>query len=92
MLEQQCEKVGRDPGEIKRTILIPVMVTDDESAASNFIASRRLGPGTVAGPIDYVIQRIGEFIDVGVDEIMFNGYRSIEQYRRFNEEVLVAFD
>ncbi len=94
VLERHCEKVGRDPAEIKHTILMPIMVTDDETAAAKFIASRRLGVGTVAGPRDYVIQRIGEFMDAGVDEIMFGGLitAEVEQYQRFNEEVLAAFD
>lgn len=94
VLERHCEKVGRDPAEIKHTILIPVMVTDDEAAAAKFIAGRRLGVGTVAGPRDYVIQRIGEFMDAGVDEIMFGGLitAEVEQFKRFNEEVLAAFD
>jgi alkanesulfonate monooxygenase SsuD/methylene tetrahydromethanopterin reductase-like flavin-dependent oxidoreductase (luciferase family) len=94
VLERHCEKVGRDPEEIKHTILIPVMVTDDEAAAAKFIAGRRLGVGTVAGPRDYIIQRIGEFMDAGVDEIMFGGLitAEVEQFKRFNEEVLAAFD
>lgn len=93
ILEQHCEKVGRDPAEIKHTILMPVMFTDDDSAAATFIAQRRLGLGTVAGPRDYVIQRISEFIDAGVDEIMFGGLPTgdVEQYQRFNDEILTAF-
>jgi alkanesulfonate monooxygenase SsuD/methylene tetrahydromethanopterin reductase-like flavin-dependent oxidoreductase (luciferase family) len=92
VLERHCETVGRNPADIKRTILMPVMVTDDESAAANFIARRRLGPGTVAGTRDYVIQRIGEFMDAGVDEIMFGGLLTgdIEQYQRFNDDILAA--
>lgn len=94
VLERHCEQVGRDPAEIKRTILMPVMVTDDETAAANFIASRSLGAGTAAGPKAYVIERIGEFIEAGVDEIMFAGLvtSQIEQYHRFNEEILSAFN
>jgi alkanesulfonate monooxygenase SsuD/methylene tetrahydromethanopterin reductase-like flavin-dependent oxidoreductase (luciferase family) len=93
VLEQHCEKVGRDPAEIKRTILMPVMVTDDNAAAADFIARRRLGFGTVAGPRDYVIQRISEFVDAGVDEIMFGGLPTgdVQQYQRFNEEILSVF-
>ena len=65
-----------------------------KAAAAEFIARRSLGEGTVAGPRDYVIQRIGEFKDAGVDEIMFAGLATaqIEQYHHFNEEILAAFD
>jgi alkanesulfonate monooxygenase SsuD/methylene tetrahydromethanopterin reductase-like flavin-dependent oxidoreductase (luciferase family) len=94
VLERHCEKVGRDPGEIKHTILMPVMVTDDEKAAADFIAARRLGVGTVAGPRDWVVQRVGEFVDAGVDEIIFGGLKTdkVEQYQQFNEEILKEFD
>ncbi|MCW4041123.1 MAG: LLM class flavin-dependent oxidoreductase [Candidatus Bathyarchaeota archaeon] len=93
IVEQHCENVGRDPAEIKHTILMPVMVTDDDAAAADFIARRRLGLGTVAGPRNYVIHRISEFIDAGVDEIMFGGLPTgdVEQYQRFNDEILTAF-
>ena len=93
VLERHCENVGRDPAEIRHTILMPVMVTDDEIAAARFIASRKLGEETVAGPKNYVIDRIGEFVEAGVDEIMFGGLPTpeVEQFRRFEEEVLSAF-
>ena len=92
VLERHCEKAGRDPAEIKRTLLMPVRVTDDESIAARYVQA--LGPGTVAGTRTYVLQRIGEFIDAGVDEIMFGGIPTpkAEEYQRFDEEVLSAFD
>ena len=94
VLARHCERVGRDPAEIRHTILMPVMLTDDKEKAANFIAARRLGEGTVAGSKQYCIDRIGEFKAAGVDEIMFGGMVTgkIEQYHRFEEEVLSAFD
>lgn len=94
VVARHCEQIGRDPAEIKHTILMPVMVTDDAAAAAAFIASRSLGEGTAAGPKDYVIERIGEFVEAGVDEIMFAGLLTsqAEQYQRFEEEILAAFD
>ena len=93
VLERHCERVGRDPSEIRHTILMPVMLTDDKDKAGNFIAARGLGEGTVAGPRQYCIDRIGEFKQAGVDEIMFGGMitEKIEQYQRFDDEVLSAF-
>ena len=46
-----------------------MFVTDDDARAEKFVAN--LGPGSVAGPAEYVIQRIGELLDESVDEIMF---------------------
>ena len=50
VLNRHCEDAGRDPGEIKHTVLMPTMVTDDKAAVANFMANRKLGEGTAAGP------------------------------------------
>ena len=52
------------------------------------------GTGTVAGSAQYVIDRIGEFKEAGVEEIMF-GYLPTGNTRvleRFETEILSAFD
>ena len=94
VLDRHCESVGRDPKEIRRTVLIPTMVTDDKAASDGFIAGRGLGEGTAAGPKSYVIDRIGEIIDAGVDGIMIGGIPTddVEVYERFAAEVISAFD
>ncbi len=93
VLERHCEAVGRDPSEIKRTTLMPVMVTDDKAAAESFIASHSLGEGSAVGPKAYVIERIGEFIDAGIEEIMFGGLNTsdVEQFQQFEAEILSVF-
>ena len=92
VLERHCEKVGRDPAEIKRTIHTPLNVTDDKAEAERFV--KRFGPGHLAGPRDYIIDRIGEFADAGVDEIMCAGFRTgdAEALQRVEEEIVAAFD
>ena len=93
VLDRHCEAADRDPAEIKRTVLMPTMLTDDKAAAAAFIANRRLGEGTAAGPKNYVIDRIGEIIDAGAAGIMIGGIPTddTEQYERFAEEVISAF-
>lgn len=91
VLERHCEEVGRDPAEIKRTIHAPLNVTDDNAEADRFV--KRFGPGHLAGPRDYIISRIGEFADAGVDEIMCAGFRTgdVETLQRVDEEIVAAF-
>ena len=36
VLERHCENVGRDPAEIKHTLLMPLLITDDEATAERF--------------------------------------------------------
>ena len=93
ILNRHCENAGRDPVEIKHTILIPAMITNDKAAAEAFIAGRRLGEGTAAGSKNYVIDRIGEIIDAGAQEIMIGGLLTddVENFQRFDEEVISVF-
>ena len=93
VLNRHCEAEGRDPGEIGHTVLMPTMVTDDASAAEAFMRGRRLGAGTAAGPKSYVIDRIGEIVEAGADEIMIGGIptEDVDQYRLVAEEVLSQF-
>ena len=50
--------------------------------------------GSLAGPKDYIIERIGEFADAGVDEIMFGGIPTgdVEAFQHVEEEIVAAFD
>jgi len=93
VLNAHCEAEGRDPSEIRHTVLMPTMVTDDTSAAEAFMQGRRLGEGTAAGPKNYVIDRIGEIAGAGADEIMIGGIQTddVDQYHLVAEDVLSQF-
>jgi 2-methylisocitrate lyase-like PEP mutase family enzyme len=69
------------------------MVTDDSSAVAEFMANRRLGEGSAAGPKNYVIERIGEIVDAGASEIMIGGVLTddLEQYQLIAEEIIPVF-
>jgi len=91
VINQHCEDVGRDPGEIKYTVSMPTKLSNDEAEVAQFI--EQVGPGTVAGNAEYIVDRVGEFIDAGVDEIMFSPRPSdSEAIQRLDEEVVAAFD
>lgn len=91
VLNRHCEAVGRDPGEIRHTALVPTKISDDKAEVNEFIEA--IGPGTIAGTAEYVIDRIGELVDAGVDEIMFGRLpNDPQEFRRIEEEVIAAFD
>jgi len=90
VLERHCEDVGRDPGEIKHTVFMPTKLSNDKADVEEFI--QRVGPGTVAGTAEYIIDRVGEFVNAGVDEIMFAPRPSdVEALQRLDAEILSAF-
>ena len=92
VLERHCENVGRDPSEIKHTILIPLNITNDKVSQEAFIKLR--GEGSMTGPLNEIIDRIGKFVEAGVDEIMFGNIRTgnVEALERVEEEVVAVFD
>lgn len=91
ILEKHCEDAGRDPAEIRRTLLMPCYLTEDQDLIDRVI--KGLGKGTVAGSKQYVIDRIGEFADAGITEIIFGGIPSgdVERLQQFEEEILGSF-
>ena len=50
--------------------------------------------GSLAGLRDYIIDRIGQFADASVDEIMFQQIPTgdVEALERVEEEIVAAFD
>jgi alkanesulfonate monooxygenase SsuD/methylene tetrahydromethanopterin reductase-like flavin-dependent oxidoreductase (luciferase family) len=88
VLERHCEVAKRDPAEIRRSLLMPCYLTDDQELIDR--AVKNLGPGTVAGSAQYIIDRIGEFSDAGIKEIMFGGIPSgdIERLQQFEEQIV----
>ena len=94
ILTAHCEAADRDPAEIRKTILMPTLLTDDKAAVDAMIKGRRLGEGSAIGEKNFIIDRIGEIIDAGMDEIMFGGIQTEQpdEFSRFEEEILSAFD
>lgn len=91
VIHKHCETIDRDPAEIKLTISMPIKLTDDDLEAEKFIAN--VGPGTLAGSVEYVIQRISEFMEAGVDEIMFSPRPSTsESLQELDDLVMSAFN
>ena len=92
-LEAHCEDAGRDMSEIKKTILMPTLLSDDKEAVEAFRTFRNLKEGTAIGPKNFIIDRVGEMIDAGVDEILFGGMLTDDpdEFVRFDEEILSAF-
>ena len=91
---KHCEDWGRDPSEIKKTVLMPTLVSDNEDEVEAFIKGRNLGEGTAAGSKSLVIDRIGELIDAGAEEVMLGGISTVvaENFQFIDEEILSAFD
>jgi hypothetical protein len=104
ILEQHCADVGRDPKEIRHTLNMPIVVTEDQAVVDHWL--QRYGPGTVVGSRNYVLDRIHEFEEAGVDEIVIDDMATfaalqtldvpiadlVASCQRMDEEIIAAFD
>ncbi len=89
VLNQHCENIGRDPSEIKKTMLIPMRLDDNEERAKQALRAR---PWIVCGNKNYCIDLIGQYKDAGVEEMMFSSVPTkAEHFERIDSEVLSAF-
>ncbi len=91
VLARHCEDFGRDPAEIKKTLLIPLRLENDEQKAAKIRKAR--GEWALFGPKSFIIDRIQQYIDAGAEEIMFSGLLSKPKlFKRIDEEILSVFD
>lgn len=87
VLARHCEAIGRDPGEIQKTVHHPVMLLRDEARAQQF--RERLGAGWGAGAgfdlsrpedqkrylaigsADHILEVFRRYDALGIDQIIF---------------------
>jgi len=90
VIERHCEEFGRDPSEIKKTMVIQIRIENDEEKAVQL--RKRRGDWGLFGSIPFIIDRIQQYIDVGAEEIIFSGIQSKpELFEQIQEEILSAF-
>ena len=90
VIERHCEEFGRDPNEIKKTLHIPIRLENDEKIAAEF--RKKHGEWVLTGSASFIIKRIQEYLDVGVEEFIFGWVPSkAKLYERLNNEIISAF-
>ena len=90
VIERHCEEFGRDPSEIKKTMVIPLRVVNDEKEAERL--RKRGGDWWLYGPIPYISDRVQQYIDAGAEEIIFSGVKSKpELFEQIQEEIISNF-
>lgn len=98
VLDAHCEKYGRDPREVRRTVTLYADIIDDPAEAARmrrFMGQHLYDEEADALPYgepQRIIDAVAPYIDLGIDEIVFNGpVPEPEKLMRFSDEVLKAF-
>lgn len=69
VLADHCATVGRDPSEIRTAVNVGLCQDDDALQAQFGGLAEGVRPGVMIGSPDQLVQRIGEYVDAGVDQI-----------------------
>jgi alkanesulfonate monooxygenase SsuD/methylene tetrahydromethanopterin reductase-like flavin-dependent oxidoreductase (luciferase family) len=97
MFVQACERVGRDPGTVRRSAQGLVFLTDDPAAADRL---RDMAPAdrSLIGGAQQLVDLFGEYVEAGVDEFAIPDFtlgrtpaERADTYARLHDEVLSAF-
>jgi F420-dependent oxidoreductase-like protein len=69
VLADHCASVGRDPGEIRTAVNVGLCPDDDALRAQFGSLAEGVRPGVLMGSPDQLVQRIGEYVEAGADQI-----------------------
>ncbi len=69
VLDEHCAAVGRDPKEIKRAINVGLAYTEESLQQQFGAISDFVRPGVLTGSHDEIMDRIGEYVEAGADQV-----------------------
>lgn len=69
VLHEHCHKIGRDPSEISCTINVGVALTEESLVQQFGALTEYVRPGVLTGSDQQIVDRIGEYIAAGADQI-----------------------
>jgi F420-dependent oxidoreductase-like protein len=81
VLAERCREVGRDPSEIVKTRLGPIIVSADQTVVDRRVAAFKTARGLdddavaktlVWGGPDQIAEGVQRFLDAGLDDLIFN--------------------
>jgi len=96
VLDAHCDDVGRDPAEIERSACALMFISDSEEKLERF-RDMDFGRATIVGTPPEVIDIVGEYAEVGLDELIVPDFtfgpleRKKESMDLFIERVAPAF-
>lgn len=102
VLDEHCRNVGRDPAEIKRTIQVPMWLSDDDAfkqrvgqgmAAASGRTPEEAVKSVLLGSVDDLKTQVKAYADAGVQEMYLAQWPAtrMESLRTFSEKVIPEF-
>ncbi len=69
VLHQHCDTVGRDPSELRTAVNVGLAWTEESLRAQFGGLADYVRPGVLSGSEAEVMDRIGEYVDAGADQV-----------------------
>lgn len=101
ILDEHCERIGRDPRDIKRAVCLPIIIRSDAQAVEQrlrAVSTRNQVPHAelereagvpLAGNAQQVAEHINRYLDIGFSEVILMGSApyDLETFERLAGEV-----
>ena len=99
VLNEHCQAIDRDPGEIEKSAFVVVALQDDEVKAERLRETwgRRFTPEQrreelAIGSAEHIVEVLKRFQALGIEHLIFKGVPNNPRlYQRLTDEVLGAF-
>ena len=92
-----CENVGVDPSSLHTSVQAMFFITEDQ-AKIDAIKAGDTGERSIAGSVAFIVDQIGEFVEMGFDEIIVPDFTlgatredRFAAYETFTNEVVAQF-
>ena len=69
ILHRHCADVGRDPGDIRCAVNLGLAWTEESLRGQFGALTDYVRPGVLAGSVDEVVERVGQYVGAGVDQV-----------------------
>ena len=70
VLDEHCERIGRDPATIERGANVGMAFSDDELRAQFGKLAEFFRPGVLSGSVGEMVDRVGGYVDAGADWVI----------------------
>jgi F420-dependent oxidoreductase-like protein len=69
VLDEHCERIGRDPGSITRTVNVGMAFTQEALEAQFGRMANYVKPGVLSGSVQEMVDKVGGYVDAGASQV-----------------------
>jgi F420-dependent oxidoreductase-like protein len=92
VLDDHCERIGRDPATLTKSVNVGMAFTDEELRAQFGAMANYVKPGVLSGSVQEMVDKVGGYVDAGATWVILAMRAPFDRdgLERFAGEVLPA--